>query len=365
MKRIYIFLIVFIAGISTEHIMAQGCVAIRSSGGLGCSLKEHSKDSSGWMLNINNRYFKSYKHFVGKEEQEERVEKGTEVINHAYTMDIFLLKNINHRWSIGMDLPINVNSRSSLYEHGGNTAGASARHSTNSVGIGDMRITAYRWLWNPMTHMKWNIQAGLGIKLPTGDYKYQDYFIKNDSTKILGPVDQSIQLGDGGTGITAELNMFYNLNRAVSIYGNMYYLLNPREQNGVSTSRGGPTPATSIAYGSDVMSVPDQFSIRAGVNYSFSNMTASLGFRHEEIPVYDLVGGSSGFRRPGYVQAIEPGFVYMLKKINFYAYVPVALVRNRTQSVPDKNRSKITGKYAQGDAAFADYAVNIGVSIKL
>ena len=44
------------------------------------------------MLNINNRYFKSYKHFVGKEEQKQRVENGTNVINHSYTMDLFLVK---------------------------------------------------------------------------------------------------------------------------------------------------------------------------------------------------------------------------------------------------------------------------------
>jgi hypothetical protein len=365
MKSIYIFILILSMIVPAAEVTAQGCVAIRSSGGMNCTLLQNPKDSSGWMMNINNRYFKSYKHFVGKEEQEERVENGTEVINHTYTMDIFLLKSINHRWSIGVDLPINVNSRSSLYEHGGNLGGKGARHSTNSYGIGDIRVSAYRWLWNPLTHSRWNVQAGLGIKLPTGDYQYQDYFIKNDSVKVLGPVDQSIQLGDGGTGFTAELNMFYNISRSFSIYGNMFYLLNPREQNGVSTARGGTPTAASKAYGSDVMSVPDQFMIRGGINYSFYNMTASLGFRHEQVNVYDLVGGSNGFRRPGYVQAIEPGFIYMLKKINFYAYVPVALVRNRTQSVPDKIRTDITGVYAQGDAAFADYAVNVGVSIRL
>jgi len=365
MRNIFKLILGILISLPSAEIAAQGCVAIRSIGGMNCTLQDHAKDSSGWMLNINNRYFKSYKHFVGKEEQEQRVENGTEVINYSYTMDLFLLKSINPRWAIGVDLPINVNSRSSLYEHGGNAEGPSARHSTHSVGIGDMRITAFRWLLNPNTHARWNVQAGLGIKLPTGDYNYQDYFIKNDSTKVLGPVDQSIQLGDGGTGFTGELNMFYNISRNFSAYGNAFYLMNPREQNGVSTARGGTASASSKAYGSDVMSVPDQFMVRAGINYSFNNMTASLGVRHEQVNVYDLAGGSNGFRRPGYVQSIEPGLVYMLKKVNIYAYVPFALVRNRTQSVPDKIRTDITGVYAQGDAAFADYAVNIGLSIKL
>jgi len=69
---------------------------------------------------------------------------------------------------------------------------------------------------------------GLGIKLPTGDYRYQDCFHKNDSLKILGPVDQSIQLGDGGTGITLEANSFYAFSKRTSVYMNAYYLSNPR-----------------------------------------------------------------------------------------------------------------------------------------
>jgi hypothetical protein len=32
--------------------------------------------------------------------------------------------------------------------------------------------------------------------------------------------------------------------------------------------------------------------------------------------------------------------------------------------VPDKIRTGITGVYAQGDAAFADYAINVGLNFK-
>ena len=161
-------------------------------------------------MNINNRYFKSYKHFVGTIEQKEREENNTEVINHNYSVDFTATRSFNNRWSVSLNIPVISNTRSSLYEHGGNALGESGRHSTQSFGIGDIRVSAYRWLLDPARHRKGNIQAGLGIKLPTGDYKYQDYFYKSDGTTVLGPVDQSIQLGDGGTGITAELNGFYN-----------------------------------------------------------------------------------------------------------------------------------------------------------
>jgi hypothetical protein len=73
----------------TESI-GQGCVAIRSTGGFCTASSMNHTKVSPWVVGINNRYFKSYKHFVGKDEQEQRVENGTEVINHAYTMDILV-----------------------------------------------------------------------------------------------------------------------------------------------------------------------------------------------------------------------------------------------------------------------------------
>ncbi|MFZ9661272.1 MAG: hypothetical protein ACO29O_05275, partial [Chitinophagaceae bacterium] len=317
--------------ISLQLTIGQGCVAIRGAGGMSCGMSGHEAfDSTGWMLNINNRYFKSYKHFVGTVEQIERLENGTEVINHTFSTDMFIMKNLNRRWSIGANLPFISNTRSSLYEHGGNAAGPSARHNTHSVGLGDVRLAVYRWIIDPMKFTKFNAQVGLGIKLPTGDYRYQDYFWKNDTTRVLGPVDQSIQLGDGGTGFTLETNLNWNISHTIVAYGNFYYLSNPREQNGVSTARGGTPSATSILYRSDVMSVPDQWMIRAGLSYMYKRTTASIGVRREAIPSKDLIGGSNGFRRPGFVFSVEPGLVYMLKKANLFFYLPVALERNRT-----------------------------------
>ena len=152
---------------------------------------------------------------------------------------------------------------------------------------------------------------------------------------------------------------------ATSLYANAYYLLNPREQNGVSTARGGAPSAIAVAYGSDVMSVPDQFMARAGINYTQQRFTFSAGARVEGVPARDLVGGSNGFRRPGYVISLEPVVAYKMKSSQLYLSVPYAVERNRIQSVPDKLRTQKTGVYSQGDAAFADYTVNFGISVLL
>lgn len=348
---------------------AQGCVAIRSNGNT-CSLGKPG-EAKGWQFNFNTRYFRSYKHFVGKEEQHERVENGTEVINHSLSWDFTFTKALDNRWSVAFNLPLISNVRSSMYEHYGNnnSSKAGARRSTESFGIGDIRVAAYRWLLNPEKSHNGNIQAGLGIKLPTGDYKYQDYFHKlspaGADSAVMGPVDQSIQLGDGGTGFTVELNGFYNFSHKISLYGNFYYLINPREQNGTSTARGGAVSATNQKYFTSTMSVPDQYMVRGGVNYMANKFNFSGGIRMEAIPSSDLFGGDKGFRRPGIVTSVEPTISYITKKGNFYLSVPVAVERNRTQSYSDKLRTADTGNKVQGDAAFSDYLINVGFSVRL
>jgi hypothetical protein len=363
MKKFYLILFFSVSIFATKKSLAQGCVAIKSMGGV-CEMLDHpdiTDENGAWVFNSNVRYFKSYKHFVGRQEQKQRIELGTNVINHSYTQDLALTRVFNSRWSFSVDVPLISNTRTSLYEHGG-----AERHGTSSFGVGDVRLTGYAWIFNPHTSTKGNIQFGLGLKLPTGDYRYTDYFYTTTpGAKLLGPVDQSIQLGDGGTGITTEVNAYYHLSKKFNVYGNFYYLFNPREQNGVSTARGGTPSAAIVAYGSEVMSVPDQMMIRAGVSYAANKFIFSAGVRDECLPSKDLIGGSNGFRRPGYILSAEPGIVYSFKKASINAFVPIALIRERMQSVPDKIRTNLTGVYAQGDAAFADYAVNIGISFKL
>ena len=44
--------------------------------------------------------------------------------------------------------------------------------------------------------------------------------------------------------------------------------------------------------------------------------------------------------------------------------MPFALVRNRLQSVTDQENSVKFNKFVRGDAAFADYVVNLGIAVK-
>src|SRR5258706_14952414 len=324
MKHICIILILSLFIVKETN--SQGCVAIKGTAGV-CS---RPSDAKGWELNLNNRYFKSYKHFVGTVEQKYRIDTGNNVINHSYELDITATRTLNSRWSLAMTLPILAFGRSSWYEHDGKT-----RHSTHSFGIGDARFSAYRWMFDPAKSHKGNVQLGLGIKLPTGNFNYQDYFFKKADSSILGPVDQSIQPGDGGTGITFEFNGFYNFTHQIGVYGDFFYLVNPREVNGTSTTRGSTASASAKKYNTDVMSVPDLFMARGGVAYMVSHVTFSGGIRIEGLPSSDLIGGSRGFRRPGYIISAEPTVKWVTKKASFNLAVPFSLQRKRTQSNSD------------------------------
>lgn len=360
MKNIILFL-----GMSlfVNEAFAQGCVAIRSNGGV-CTMEHPMGDTTvkSWQLNSAYRYFKSFRHFRGRHEEPQRLIENTEVINWQSTLDLTLIRQLDSRWSVSLGVPVIVNKRSSLYEHG-----RTERHNSSSKGIGDIRIIANRWMLNPTKAAKGNFQFGLGIKLPTGKAGATDEFfnVGPNQTSEIRPVDQSIQPGDGGVGAIAELNGYLSVSSRLSAYSNLFYLVNPREQNGVRTYRETLSPRLA---NEAIMSVPDQYMARLGVNYSFANkwkpLSVAAGGRIEGIPVYDLIGGNDGFRRPGYVVSIEPAVNYRYKTFNFFAAVPVALSRNRLQSITDKESSVATGTFVQGDAAFADYAVNLGFTVK-
>ena len=352
----------------TEKINAQGCVAIKGNATSCMAIHADSTNASGWQFASSGRYFRSFRHFSGTEENKDRLVQKTEVINYTSVFNLSLTRILNNRWSVMIDIPISNNVRSSLYEHGlvNGAYVKKERHSTSSFGLGDIRFAAYRWLLDPVKNTKGNVQLGLGIKLATGDYNYKDYWynVGPNGAKELRTVDQSIQLGDGGTGFTVELNGFYNLMDNLGVYGNFYYLMNPREQNGTRTYR--ETISPNLA-NEAIMSVPDQYMLRAGFNYFFhyiKGLSVAAGARLEGIPVHDLVGGSGDFRRPGYIWSIEPSVNYEYKKVTLFASVPFAVVRNRTQSVTDKENSITRGIHVQGDAAFADYTINVGISTR-
>src|SRR5262249_34706290 len=151
----------------------------------------------------------------------------------------------------------------------------------------------------------------------------------------------------------AEFQAFKAIGK-VGAFASGSYLSNPKEQNDFLRD---PT-ATNANPATAYLSVADQFAARIGASFPAGrHLNFSLAGRLEGVPSSDLIGGNSGFRRPGYSVAIEPGVSASWHRSIVTLSVPYLVHRVRTQSYADKLATQQTGKFVNGDAAFADYVV--------
>jgi hypothetical protein len=205
---------------------------------------------------------------------------------------------------------------------------------------------------------------------------------QTDGTTKKVMMDQAIQPGDGGIGFSVEVQGFRQIYKGIYGFANGYYLFNPRESNGSFKSaptvvRDRDDNVLGVLTGYNIYASPDQYFVRAGFMTSVlksKNLTLSLAARAEGIPAYDAFGGQVAYRRPGYVVAVEPGVSYRIGKHSVSLFVPFNFVRNRIQSAADIARqnlenSVITSEaekvHVQGDAAFADYSINLNYTYQL
>jgi len=338
------------------NAISQGCVAIRGMSSCDGSGGSFALRQGEFMITPGYRYFKSYKHFRGDHEETHRETQGTNVINSSHFIDLGISYGLSNRAFLNVVLPYVDHKRSSMYEHGGNPPnGLGERHVTESKGLGDIRLGLGYWLFDPIQPRKFNASVTLGLKLPTGDFNAQDEFYNqgpNRNETRIAVVDQSIQPGDGGLGLTGEMQGYAVVaDSAIMLLGNVFYLMNPSEKNGVTTRNG-----------NDQYSCPDQYAARLGGFFSpkIENTYLYLGGRIEGVKAFDFIGGSEGYRRPGYAVSVEPGISFIKQKYGFNVSVPVAVYRNRVQSVSDIYLTNTTGVFRQGDAAFADYVLTLG-----
>lgn len=305
-----------------------------------------------WSASLGWRYQKSDRHFVGSEYQEQRDEQGSQVINDVNLADLSIRYQATRRVEISVGVPYFMATRSQSLRQSGVEL---ERYQTAARGIGDVFVSTRRWMFDPDTHTGGNLQLGFGVKIPTGANNETDTFRVLSAgviTNVIRTVDQSIQPGDGGFGILADLSTFKAISK-LSVYAGAAYLATPQEKSNVRTYRGGR--------GEEVMSIADQFLLRGGLGFTVpktTSVSASAGVRVEGVPARDIMGGDNGFRRPGVAVSFEPSITIAKGNNSFTFGVPVAIYRNRFISVPDAARG------AHGDAAFADWLLLTGFTRK-
>lgn len=351
----FLLLLTCILFLPLKHY-AQGCAGIKNVSEVS-QYQYLQSDLGGtgspWIVGINNRYFKSFKDFRGKTDLETPARN--QAINKNFTTEISINRLMNSGWSLSLAIPVSANVREASGEHGGPDT---ERFKTSGYGLGDIRLVVSKWMLKPTETLKGNFQLGFGLKFPTGDFAQKDYFHRNGSL-VLAAVNPGIQPGDGGLGLIGELNAYYLIAQQLGLYTNLYYMANPRENNGESW--GGFTyTEEQLQAGIDLMTVPDAFALRGGIYYeASSSFTLSAGLRFEGVPVNDLIGGSKGGRRPGNYLSVEPGLIFRMPKVSFYGYAPVIFSREIKQTVG----GKLLGVHSPGGSA--DYQIFFGILLKL
>ncbi|WP_264565602.1 hypothetical protein [Flavobacterium sp. N3904] len=371
-------LLIIFTILQSQKINAQGCVAVRQMGGLNMTLtNSYNLNKGDFQVGANYRYFHSWRHFVGKEEQLQRQttgggigpdgkQQGNAVNIYSNAIDFSVAYGVTNRLQVYAVLPYVHNERSQVLRQKTPVIDT-LRYSVYAQGIADVRIGVNYWLFDPLKLPKGNIMIGLGIKLNTGSHNVTDDAPQTDGTIKNVIMDQAIQPGDGGIGFSPEFQAFRQLTGRLYGFANAYYLFNPKESNG--TFKSDPKPGLE---GYEIYACPDQYFARGGLMVAVDknqNFNVSLAGRIEGIPAYDAFGGQVAYRRPGYVIAVEYGFAYTLGRHGFSLFIPYNIVKNRIQSAADiatqdLQNSTITdpNKYVhvQGDAAFADYSFNLG-----
>jgi hypothetical protein len=296
-----------------------------------------------WEVGAALRWLGADQWFVGSEVRESAAPFGQPLFLNIYSLDATITYGVTDRASVTLTVPFSRGTHSRFYADGN-------RHTVKAAGLGDISGIANIWLRHPSTESSGNVAVGLGLKTASGNNGVVDNFFLAGGAVTKNPVDQSIQLGDGGVGIIFQLQAYRKLVGSASGYLYGWYLLTPREKTGVAS------PLAGVP-----LSVPDVYSFRSGISTALwrkHGISASLGPRIDGIPLRDFVGGSSGFRRPGYSLYLDPGIVVTAKRSTWSINVPLRVHQDFRRSLADFERG------AAGGGDLAKYLLLIGYTVR-
>lgn len=319
---------------------------------IGASVTPYLKPGS-WQTSLAYRGLRSMEHFSGVQRQYERDTLGNNVVNRQQIFDLGLTYGLTPRCSASLGVPL-VRASWSIPLPARPVPGP--RGEQNAEGLGDVGLTGRCWIGSPSPERRGNVSIGLGVKAPTGEDDYRDVYpdLQGRRTRTK-EVDMSIQPGDGGWGGLFELAAFRKIGRA-AVFASGLYLANPRDTNVTPSIVSGLGLGSNPAFADRIVnSVPDQFAASAGAAFPLGpdGLSGSVALRIEGLPRYDLIGGSHGFRRPGYETFLEPRVTFSRNGHGVSLGVPVGIVRNR-QNNPYSG--------LPGDATFPDYIVLLAYS---
>ena len=335
--------------VSASPSLAQGCILLRQTSPM-FGTTSPNQEVGTWNLTFTARNSTADKHYNGTVRQIQRELEQTYVVNRQNSLTATISYQFSPRLSLNAGIPYIESSWGIPSPRSG---GPEARANENSHGLGDITTLARFSLFNPASARSWNLQIGGGVKFPTGNRNATDVFPDgNGNNNLERYVDISVQPGDGGWGLILDLQGFKSMGRFMA-FGSGTWLANPRDTG--TASRGNLITNTSP---SNVNTVSDQFVFRAGTSVTIiRQLAATIAWRMEGVPRYDLMGASHGFRRPGVTMYWEPGITVMSANGHSVSFnMPIGYYYNRF-------RNPYTGN--PGDSTFPEYVAIATYSMPL
>lgn len=271
-----------------------------------------------WQVSAAYRRLTADTWFVGHDARDDVAPFGKPLSLNINSLDLTFRHGLTSRVNIALTLPFSHGVQQRFYADG-------KPHRVSAQGLGDVNFIGNLWLRDPSDGPSNNIAIGIGVKAPTGNNGVMDDFFTSTGT-TRAPVDQSIQLGDGGWGIILQTQAFNHVIGGISSYLSGSYLVSPKKTTSVQFVKADGT-------GSGIfLSVPDVYSARAGIASALwpsRGLVGSIGARVDGITVRDLIGGGDdGFRRPGYSLFADPGLSLPVGRGTVSLSVPFRLAQD-------------------------------------
>lgn len=340
-----------------QSASAQGCLLTRNMAPvLGAQLSPYLQPGE-WQAGANYRQFTADHQYQGTTLSPSVTALGTNVISKMRYLDVNATYAITTQWNVSVDVPIILNASSNRALP--STVAGSPRFAHSTSGVSDMTVGGRYWFMSCDSNPGQNFSIGAGLKMPTGNSNATDMFPNALGLDVRErPVDQSIQLGDGGWGFNLSLEGFKQFG-VVSTFASGMYVFNPKDQNNTLSPPALLNPAgpSAVAEAQRFNTVSDSYLVRAGVGIPVPKMlglSATLATRIEGVPVRDLFGDTAGFRRPGSFVTIEPGVIFGSGRTMLFLNVPIRVHQNVRSSLG----------FAR-DSTFADHMVLGGTTIRL
>jgi len=309
-----------------------------------------------WQIGVNYRQFTADTQYQRTDYSQPVTQNGTQVISKMNATELSGIYGITSQWNASLVVPLFIRASSNRALPA--TVPGSTRFTHSATGFGDITAGVGRWLLDCNTHSDQNIYVSIALKAPTGDSAATDLFPNALGQDIrTRPVDQSIQPGDGGWGFSLSFEAFKEFGK-LNVFGSGMYLFNPRAQNDTISP-----PALLSPLGPEAVdarfrfnSVSDSYLFRAGISYPIANgLALTFAGRIDGVPVRDAFGDTTGFRRPGYFAAVEPGVNYSWGRAIFALSTPLRVHQNVKDDVYGIKR----------DSTFADHVILMGITYRL